>query len=145
MPAHRGFPTSNRLNLSFVKFAATDKLWSKSQALEMLVPHHDSKKILLTDFSAAECNRSFQDSLWKVMCRGCVWGNPRMWSILSDAASRTLLYTTLTYNVGAWALTSRNWYVGLKGDCGISGIFLCRGHSRTVTCVILLVFRWILN
>jgi len=33
-----------------------------------------------------------------------------MWSILSDAASRTLLYTTLTYNVGAWALTSRNWY-----------------------------------
>lgn len=30
--------------------------------------------------------------------------------MLSDAASRTLLYTTLTYNVGAWALTSRNWY-----------------------------------
>ena len=34
-----------------------------------------------------------------------------MWSILSEAASRTVLYTTLTYNVCAWALTSRDWYV----------------------------------
>lgn len=30
--------------------------------------------------------------------------------MLNEAASRTLLYTTLTYNVGAWALTNRNWY-----------------------------------
>lgn len=33
-----------------------------------------------------------------------------MWSIITEAASRTLLYTTLTFNVGAWALTSRDWY-----------------------------------
>lgn len=33
-----------------------------------------------------------------------------MWSLVTEAASRTLLYTTLTFNVGAWALTSRDWY-----------------------------------
>ena len=38
-----------------------------------------------------------------------------MWGLLSEAAYRvvnsTILYTSLGYNVGAWALTSRNWYV----------------------------------
>lgn len=37
-----------------------------------------------------------------------------MWGLLSEAAYRvvnsTILYTSLGYNVGAWALTSRNWY-----------------------------------
>lgn len=37
-----------------------------------------------------------------------------MWSLLSEAAYKavnsTILYTSLGYNVGAWALTNRDWY-----------------------------------
>eukprot|EP00116_Pleurobrachia_bachei_P013230 sb/3473492/ len=37
-----------------------------------------------------------------------------VWGMITEAASaaanRTVLYTTLTYNVGAWLLTNRDWY-----------------------------------
>jgi len=33
-----------------------------------------------------------------------------LWSALDYVATRATLYTTLTFNIGAWATTSRDWY-----------------------------------